>query len=77
LATGWRTVKGLSCFVGAIKRDQTRDKQLDLVDSSTETGAIKKYWRTYHQKHYDKLLRTIVKLAKRRKQSAKPAAKGR
>jgi hypothetical protein len=56
---------------------QARNKQLDLVDSSTETGAIKKYWRKYHQKHYDKLLRTIVKLAKRRKQSRKTTAKGR
>jgi hypothetical protein len=54
---------------------QARDKQLELVDSSTQTVAIQKYWRKYHQKHYEKLLRTILKLAKRRKQSGKPAAK--
>lgn len=50
---------------------QARDKQLEIVNASDETTAIKTAWRKYHQRHYEKLIRLIVKLAKQRKQSAK------
>jgi hypothetical protein len=50
---------------------QARDKQLEIVNASDETTAIKTAWRKYHQRHYEKLIRLIVKLTKKRKQSAK------
>jgi hypothetical protein len=53
---------------------QSRDHQIKQINLSKEDAGVKKAWRKYQQKHYDKLLKKVLELAN--PANAKKAKKG-
>jgi hypothetical protein len=58
-------IKALSEPWAGMKKlfQQARDHQIKLINSSKEDEGVKKAWRRYQQKHYDKMLKKVLELA--------------